>query len=543
VSLLANRRCAIVALAVLLIVLVGLLSPPNPAIAQSTVALDTTSGPPGTKVTATGSRWSAGHEVKVQWGGAQLAATTVDDNGSFTVSFTVPDDAAEGQHTVYFYDVPPDGGLGYFIPANFTVTAPAETPPPEAEPSITLDPKEGPRGTEVTVQGSGWIAGDTIIIHFAISGNEVVQATVEDDGSFETTFTVPADAEIGDQKVIAGNFEASWQADAIFRVTETAETPPPEAEPTITLDPTEGPPGTEVIVQGSGWVAGETVIIQFSLSRNKDDLVFSEVVQATVEDDGSFETTFTVPADAPIGVQEVIVGTARVSRQKDAVFRVTGEPSVTVEGVITDFLRARYGRVTFPVATDDLTVLIERDVASLDVYADLSGEGDDVEGVTDFFPSRNPGVKIDHRLTEDERRENRLRTTLTHEFGHVRFHQFLWAAKVQQRTLFKSDADDNSAQCRREGILGASAVDWMEWQAGYASGAFLMPITPLKKIATDFLRSVRTYSPLSPGDDLALQLMGCIQQEFQVSQDPARVRLSQKGYFTEKGASMQLFWS
>jgi hypothetical protein len=213
------------------------------------------------------------------------------------------------------------------------------------------------------------------------------------------------------------------------------------------------------------------------------------------------------------------------------------------ERVITDFLRARYGRVTFPVATDDLTVLIERDVASLDVYADLSGEGDEVEGVTDFFPSGNPGVRIDHRLTEDVRRENRLRTTLTHEFSHVRFHQFLWAAKAQQRTLFKSEADDNSAQCWREGILGASIVDWMEWQAGYASGAFLMPITPLKRIAADFLRSVHTYGPLSQDNELAMQLMGLIQREFQVSQDAARVRLSQKGYFTEKGASMQLFGS
>jgi hypothetical protein len=78
----------------------------------------------GTKVTATGSGWSAGHKVSVQWGNTQRAAPTVDSNGGFTVSFIVPEDAAEGQHTVHFYDVLPAGGLGYFVPAILTVVKP-----------------------------------------------------------------------------------------------------------------------------------------------------------------------------------------------------------------------------------------------------------------------------------------------------------------------------------------------------------------------------------------------------------------------------------
>jgi len=35
-------------------------------------------------------------------------------------------------------------------------------------------------------------------------------------------------------------------------------------------------------------------------------------------------------------------------------------------------------------------------------------------------------VKISRELSADERRENRLRTTLTHEYGHVHFHNFLF---------------------------------------------------------------------------------------------------------------------
>jgi hypothetical protein len=100
-----------------------------------TITLDPTEGPPGTEVTATGSGWPAGHEVSVQWeDGTELATPAVADNGDFTVSFTVPDDAAEGQHPIDFVSFPPEGEA-YVISASFTVTAPSGTPPPK-EPEV-----------------------------------------------------------------------------------------------------------------------------------------------------------------------------------------------------------------------------------------------------------------------------------------------------------------------------------------------------------------------------------------------------------------------
>jgi hypothetical protein len=74
----------------------------------------------GTKVTATGSGWEAGHQVSVQWGDTQLTTITVDGNGGFTVSFSVPDDTSEGQHTIDFVGTPPEGEA-YSIPASLTV--------------------------------------------------------------------------------------------------------------------------------------------------------------------------------------------------------------------------------------------------------------------------------------------------------------------------------------------------------------------------------------------------------------------------------------
>lgn len=60
------------------------------------------------------------------------------------------------------------------------------------------------------------------------------------------------------------------------------------------------------------------------------------------------------------------------------------------ERLIHDLLLKRHGKVDYPVATDDLTVLIEMHDADLDPFADLSAYGVDVEGVTEFFHDRGP---------------------------------------------------------------------------------------------------------------------------------------------------------
>lgn len=54
------------------------------------------------------------------------------------------------------------------------------------------------------------------------------------------------------------------------------------------------------------------------------------------------------------------------------------------ETVITDFLRSLHGEVRYPIDTEDLKKLIERDARDLDVYADLSSYGENVEGLTEF---------------------------------------------------------------------------------------------------------------------------------------------------------------
>ena len=211
------------------------------------------------------------------------------------------------------------------------------------------------------------------------------------------------------------------------------------------------------------------------------------------------------------------------------------------ESIVSTFLRSRYGKAEFPVSTDDITRLIEQDADDLDLYADLSEFGPDVEGVTEFRLGKKPLVKIASYLSEDERRENRLRTTLTHEYGHVRFHAYLWEIEPPQHDFLKKNPNANKQICKRDDILNAAQYDWMEWQAGYACGAFLMPMTHVQRIAGAYQQSHNLFGPVPHNSDDGRRLIEEISTGFQVSTEAARVRLAKLGFLGDVAPSLSLF--
>lgn len=207
-----------------------------------------------------------------------------------------------------------------------------------------------------------------------------------------------------------------------------------------------------------------------------------------------------------------------------------GELDRLCEQAISDFLVDRYGKVLLPIPTDDLTVLIERDAEDLDLYADLSGEGGEAQGVTHFFPGMKPRVKIAKEISEQEHRENRLRTTLAHEYGHVKCHAPLYDMEAPP-SLFPELYEQRPApKCHRDTILGARTNDWLEWQAGYTSGALLMPLTHLDRLVRDVQIELQIYGPSSVGSPKGREVIRRVARAFAVSRDAARVRLEQLGY-------------
>jgi len=201
------------------------------------------------------------------------------------------------------------------------------------------------------------------------------------------------------------------------------------------------------------------------------------------------------------------------------------ELDIECEVFAANLLRARHGAVQFPLSTDDLTVLIEREVDDLDLHAELRREGNVIEGVTEFRTGCKPRVLISKHLSKTDRYINRLRTTLAHEWGHVHFHAFLHSGSPSiNLKLFGDEAKQsvNHPGCQTVETMPA-ASDWMEWQAWYAAGAILMPISALRNIVQD-LHDV--------GEDEPEQLVACISAQFQVSRDAARVRLSRLGFLS-----------
>lgn len=209
------------------------------------------------------------------------------------------------------------------------------------------------------------------------------------------------------------------------------------------------------------------------------------------------------------------------------------------EKILADFFG---GRVPTPIDTDSLASLIERDTSDFDPGADLSRYGADVEGVTEFLPHKKPRVRIVAELAYDEVRQNRYRTTLTHEYGHVHFHSHLFATETQSGDLFSSPTPKSAEQvCKRDGILNARKTDWMEWQAGYVCGALLMPVTTLRRIVAGYQEQHKLFGSVPDRTEHAYRLVGTIRTEFQVSADAARIRLIQLAHIQPYAQAKSLF--
>ncbi len=210
------------------------------------------------------------------------------------------------------------------------------------------------------------------------------------------------------------------------------------------------------------------------------------------------------------------------------------------ESIMNKFLTSRYGKIQFPVSTEDLTCLIEQDTADLDLYADLSEFGSDVEGVTEFMAGKKPTVKISQHLANDKQRENRLRTTLTHEYGHVRFHAYLWELELPG-DLLKTNPNANKQICKRDNILNAAQYDWMEWQAGYICGALLMPLSHIQHIVRAYQEKHDLFGSIYLNSDYGSKLIEEIRTGFMVSAEAARVRLMKLGFISDAQPSLSLF--
>jgi hypothetical protein len=107
-----------------------------------------------------------------------------------------------------------------------------------------------------------------------------------------------------------------------------------------------------------------------------------------------------------------------------------------------------------------------------------------VEGTAAFFES-NSASRTSTSGPAPISPTSRGVPTLTHEQRHVILHGFLFAMVEDLKKLFDGQPKETRNICHRDHMHGGG-IDWMEWQAGFACGALLMPQTELVRVVKVF---------------------------------------------------------
>jgi len=222
----------------------------------------------------------------------------VTTSGSFT-QYITPQKAASGTYAV---TTGPDGELwftaGGSIEEGAFVTA-----------NLSAAPPEGHYTTTLTFSGSGFAPGEEVCVYTAGVGSPVLAGAKADaTGSITATAQAPASA-YGD-RIFIGTGQSSGKLGAANFSMKSG----------LTVTPAAGPPGSQVTVQGYGFIQDDTVDIYWN---DYSDWLGS----VNANSRGTFARgsafTFTVPQDAVPGAYPIYAnGTTLISLYAAVFFTV-----------------------------------------------------------------------------------------------------------------------------------------------------------------------------------------------------------------------------
>jgi Zn-dependent peptidase ImmA (M78 family) len=185
--------------------------------------------------------------------------------------------------------------------------------------------------------------------------------------------------------------------------------------------------------------------------------------------------------------------------------------------------------ISHPIDDEALEMLVEFLTDNFDQSADTGYYGIEVDGFTVFSRYGKPSVVLNRDLSA-ERYRRRRRFTIGHELGHVILHQPLYERDDRQLDLLVQK-ELVPVYCAKRDI--ERSADWCEWQAGYFSGALLMPRDAVHKRLVE--RSKDLLTPVASDTAAARVLADIVAQIFDVSRDAARVRLASLGLVVPLG--------
>ncbi len=218
------------------------------------IELDKTTGYVDDKVVVTGTGFAAKSEVSVLFDGTEVTIDKTDEDGCFTgATFKIPE-SSNGIHTVKAIDSDKN-----YTDASFST-----------EQSVTISSQKEGVGNGVTISGTGFAADKDIII--TLANEKVAKGKSDENGSFSTTFIVPAIVK-GSYRIKIGDGINNSYIDFSIQAGTS-------------LNPTEGNVGTELTVSGSGFTANSKVTIKYDNTT---------ATTAKTNANGKFEVSFNVP--------------------------------------------------------------------------------------------------------------------------------------------------------------------------------------------------------------------------------------------------------
>lgn len=260
------------------------------------IDLSPTVGKVGTSLVITGNGFEAGATVTVAWDGDLLGSFTASQSGAGSLSITVPE-ASEGTHTITVEDE--DGNTAS---AGYRIT-----------PDMEVSSNREPVGAEVTVELTGFAAGEAIRIEWwdtTSSYTPLDTVTASQDGSATYVLTIP-DAAYNFHRLQASGLQSQKTAYVNFYMVTA-----------ISLSVEEGQTGTSVTVTLTSFKANETISLHWYTSAYAS----YEIATGTTDSFGTATITFEVPDGATPGDHEVEGRSSSGFPRADTIFSVTASP-------------------------------------------------------------------------------------------------------------------------------------------------------------------------------------------------------------------------
>ena len=220
----------------------------------------------------------------------------------------------------------PVGQVGPQGPAGPTGPQGYSGPGATTSASIALVPASGLAGTNVTVNGNGFVTNtygrvffDTNHNSSADYGEPVQYVTTSSFGTFSTALLIPA-LPAGSYTILAGFPVGGFtQGSATFTITTTS-TP---TGVSLNLSPASGPAGASVMVTGNGLVANANGGVFFDTNRNGAYDSGELLQNVSTSSTGTFSSTLVIPS-VPAGAYPILATfPIGVSAQASATFTVT----------------------------------------------------------------------------------------------------------------------------------------------------------------------------------------------------------------------------